>query len=90
MNHDSDIQSFERETYSQRRSVSFGGTASSDVTDERTTKYEQYIQPNDHDGYICTPLPRTNQQPTAATCWLVILLLPFPSSPRALSPVKTE
>jgi hypothetical protein len=41
--------------------------------DDQNKDYSQYItQCNDQD-YICTPLPRSNHQPTATTCWLVYL-----------------
>lgn len=95
MSKNSNNELVEREIYPQRRSMSVGEPASSNLPDEPTTKYEQYIQPDDHDGYICTPLPRTNQRPTAATCWLVIppftISSPSPPHPRvALFPARTE
>lgn len=83
-------ESLQREKFYQRRSVSVGDTSSPIVADdsselpdnEEMTNYIPYIKPNDKDGYICTPLPRTNHRPTAATCWLVFLfassLLGFP------------
>lgn len=78
---------FQRVINYQRRSVSVGDdplrmAAENQLEfydDEQITytDYNQYITPCNNDGYVCTPLPRTNHRPTAKTCWLVLIFSPL-------------
>lgn len=77
MSNHSKIESLPRENYPPRRSISVGDTSSSAVEENQPTNYQQYLKPDDDDGYVCAPLPRTNHRPTAATCWLVIFAIPL-------------
>ncbi|CAF1347195.1 unnamed protein product [Rotaria sordida] len=68
---------FQRNANYQRRSVSFGESSlRMDLDDEseiccenQTTNYNQNRRQSGEDDYICVPLPRSNNQPTAKTCW---------------------
>ena len=78
-NNNNDQASIQRMSFYQRRSVSAGDnptrinpddTPSAICNEEQTFNYNEHITKCDN-GYICTPLPRTNHPPTAKTCWLV-------------------
>ena len=61
-----------------RRTVSFGDcpqpTADDDVpagNKSTTIDEDPSALPDDGSDYVCAPLVRTNNRPSAATCWLV-------------------
>jgi hypothetical protein len=78
--------SLQRTANYQRRSVSVGDSPIQMVADdepetfngEDISDYNQYITKCDDNGYVCAPLPRSNNRPIAKTCWLVFMF----SSPR--------
>ena len=88
MSNDDDSNTLQRTVNYQRRSVSVGDSPLQMVADdepqpctnEEIKDYNQYITTCDGDGYICAPLPRCNNRPTAKTCWLVLCFHPHITS----------
>ncbi|CAF2575041.1 unnamed protein product [Rotaria sp. Silwood2] len=77
MNDNVNYHSPQRTVNYQRRSVSVGESSLQTCLDDgfeicgenQTTKYALNIEQLDENDYICAPLPRSNNQPTAKTCW---------------------
>ena len=95
MSETSDSNLLQRSLNYQRRSVSVGDDPLLTITDDQSengetnesTSYHQHIKPGENDGYICTPLARTNHRPTATTCWLVFSFsLFYQTTPALRSP----
>ena len=60
----------------QRRSFSFGDCPLSSSTHDSLDVDDELCQtPENGQDYICAPLPRSDNVPTAKTCWLVLSLI---------------